>query len=360
MCLPPKAGVGLDTLRRNENVGGLPTAPSWLSECWVGHRIARKVKVLGPLLASLALPVLAQEVATPDSPVTPLYTTTTTGTLASAGATSYNVTSRPQYGGAYSGVAQLVINGGTLCSGALLGTGTQLLTAAHCVASFTSGTASFAVNPDPLNPYVGTSVGVAIQSVLVNPGYDGNTTHGSDLAIITLAAPAPAAAQRYSIYTGTGEIGQVSTKVGWGKTGNGTTGGTGAYEWRVGQNVYDATYFDWTFVAGSQNVLIYDFDNGTTTKNALQLFSSDLGRGSSELLAAPGDSGGPTFIAGQIAGITSFATGTGLFGEVGADTRVSAYANWILSAVPEPQPWVLWLAGLPVLGYLASRRRRDD
>ena len=66
------------------------------------------------------------------------------------------------------------------------------------------------------------------------------------------------------------------------------------------------------------------------------------------------------FIAGQIAGITSFATGTGLFGEVGADTRVSAYANWILSAVPEPQPWVLWLAGLPVLGYLASRRRRED
>lgn len=332
------------------------------SESWLVDRFARRVKVLGPLLASLALPVLAQDVATADSPVVPLFTTTTTGTLATAGATSYNLTSRPEYGGAYSGVAQLVINGGTLCSGALLGSGTQILTAAHCVASFTSGTANFAVTPDPTNPYVGTSVGVAMQSVLVNPGWDGNTTHGSDLAIITLAAPAPSAAQRYSIYTGTGEIGQVSTKVGWGKTGSGTTGDTGGYEWRVGQNVYDATYYDWTFVAGSQNILIYDFDNGTANKNALQLFNSDLGLGASELLAVPGDSGGPTFIAGQIAGITSFATGTGtgLFGEVGADTKVSAYANWILSAVPEPQPWVLWLAGLPVLAFLAARRRRRD
>jgi len=315
-----------------------------------------------PLWLGLALPVAAQQAASPDSPVQPLYTTTTTGTLATAGATVYNITSRPEFGGAYSGVAQLVINGSTLCSGALLADGSHLLTAAHCVASFSSGTASFAITPNASNPYIGTSSNVAIQSVLVNPGWNGTVTNGSDLAVITLASAAPAAAQRYGLYTGSAEIGQVSTKVGWGRTGSGSTGDTGGFEWRVGQNVYDASYFDWTFTPNSQNILIYDFDDGTASKNALQLFGSNLGLGSAEVLAVPGDSGGPTFIGGQIAGITSFATGTGtgLFGEVGADTRVSAYANWVLSAVPEPQPWVLWLSGLPVLIYLARRRRRDD
>lgn len=316
----------------------------------------------GSLLAGLALPAMADQVATPDSFLQPLLTTTTTGTPAVAGATAYNITSRPEFGGAYSGVAQLVINGGTLCSSALLGDGVHLLTAAHCVASFTSGTASFAVAPNATNPYIGTSTSVVIQSVLVNPGWNGTVSNGSDLAIITLASLAPAAAQRYSLYTGSAEIGQVSTKVGWGKTGSGSTGDTGGFEWRIGQNVYDATYFDWTFVANSQNILIYDFDDGSAGKNALQLFGSDLGRGTSEVLAVPGDSGGPTFISGQIAGIASFATGsgTGLFGEVGGDTRVSAYSNWILSAVPEPRPWVLWLAGLPALAHLTLRRRRED
>lgn len=316
----------------------------------------------GSLWLGLAWPAHAQQAASPDADVQPLYTTTTPGTLATAGATAYNLTSRPEFGGAYSGVARLVINGSTLCSGALLADGRHLLTAAHCVASFSSGTASFATTPNASNPYIGTSSNVAIESVLINPGWNGNVTNGSDLAVITLASAAPAAAQRYGIYTGSAEVGQVSTKVGWGKTGSGGTGSTGGYEWRVGQNVYDARYFDWTFAANTQNVLIYDFDDGTAGKNALQLFGSDLGLGSAEVLAVAGDSGGPSFIGGQIAGITSFATGsgTGLFGEVGADTRVAAYADWVLSAVPEPQPWMLWLSGLPVLIYVARRRRRDD
>ena len=87
----------------------------------------------------------------------------------------------------------------------------------------------------------------------------------------------------------------------------------------------------------------------------------DLGLGNDEVMSAPGDSGGPSFINGQVAGITSYGlrlsrrTGrpprtsdvdnqlNSSYGEFGIDTRVSFFSGWIdanLTAVPPPPPLI--------------------
>ena len=69
-----------------------------------------------------------------------------------------------------------------------------------------------------------------------------------------------------------------------------------------------------------------------------------------EVSTASGDSGGPTFINGLIAGISSFGFGipgfgdideqfsNESFGEFDFDTRISTYASWVDSAVAGNQP----------------------
>ncbi len=318
------------------------------------------------MVAAQAVPLITALGAEPTS------TTTTAGTTAASGSTTFNLEHRPQFGGLYSGVAKLSF-GGTGCSGALMSDGLHVLTAAHCVApngvfSFSSGTAQFAVTPGA-NVYTGTLDSVAMASVLVHPGWTGDFYGvGNDLAIVTLASPAPAGAARYSLYTGTADVGGVAVKSGWGLTGTGTTGSTGPLEWRVGQNRWDTT-IDATGLSASTKILVYDFDDGTFAHDLMWHFGFfDNGLGSLEVMAAPGDSGGPSFIGGQIAGIASFRYSYGSsfgdidnainssFGEMGGDTRVSSYAAWISAAIPEPASGWLYLAGLLTVGWVARRK----
>ena len=74
---------------------------------------------------------------------------------------------------------------------------------------------------------------------------------------------------------------------------------------------------------------------------------NDLGLGDDEVNSASGDSGGPIFIDGKIAGVTSwgFTPGTppdvlsgvnSSFGEFSSDARVSINAAWIDSIVGDP------------------------
>ena len=91
----------------------------------------------------------------------------------------------------------------------------------------------------------------------------------------------------------------------------------------------------------SADFLAYDFDSGLPENNSLAItgVESDLGFGPHEALSAIGDSGGPTFINGAIAGIT--ASGYRLprsdvndwldnsWGEIALDVRVSTFRDFI-------------------------------
>jgi hypothetical protein len=122
----------------------------------------------------------------------------------------------------------------------------------------------------------------------------------------------------------------------------------------------------WT--AGDR-VLVSDFDSGDAANDALGVFYGihGLGLGAQEVSMAPGDSGAPAFINGQIAGIASFrlrlAFTNGVtsdiddisnasFGEFNAFTRVSSYNQW-LQPVPEPGTSILLCSGL--LAFLLIR-----
>ena len=303
-------------------------------------------------------------------------------------------------GTGYDGVADIIIDtpsGFIRGSGVLIqgGNGQYILTAAHVVDHMVSMGAS-SVFFDMPAPAGRTQVGIA--AVYIQPQWDGtlqrdgNFMYGNDLAIIELAAPAPAGAEQYPLYRGSAEVGAVGTKLGYGRSGTGDQGevihsGTK----RMGENLYDALadiFADEAYgnifgqnhidppLAGAQ--LAYDFDNGVAANDAFGVFLKiyDLGV-DREVLAAPGDSGGPTFINGQVAGITSYGMrmaysdlladplGTsdidGLlnssYGEFAVDTRVAYYAPWVDSVVPEPMTVTAMLLGLAGLGARSLRKR---
>ena len=130
----------------------------------------------------------------------------------------------------------------------------------------------------------------------------------------------------------------------------------------------------WT---GGDKVLFSDFDDGTAAHDAFGLFFglNGLGQGADEVSTSSGDSGGPSFINGQIAGVTSFGIRVffldgsssdvdeltnSSFGEFNAFTRVSQYQGWTdsqVTPVPEPGTWAMLVGGL-MLGW-ATRSRRD-
>lgn len=100
----------------------------------------------------------------------------------------------------------------------------------------------------------------------------------------------------------------------------------------------------------ANDVLLYDFDNGTSTNDALgQVYGlSNTGLGSTtEAIQAAGDSGGPLFLGNLIAGLVStrltnigrgndsmnspvdVSDNASTFGEIGIVTRISTFASWI-------------------------------
>lgn len=308
-------------------------------------------------------------------------------------------------GGQFAGVADVILrrNDGTFrCTGALLSGGQHILTAAHCVAGsgstnkVSSGTATFKLSSG--------NASVGLGSVYVNPGWNGSVLNGNDLAIIQLSGAAPTGAAQYDIYRGTDEVGKVATHVGFGRSGTGLTGSTLASGTeRFGQNRYDTTGAPFGFIGNRNAQLMYDFDDGTAAHDAMGFYlgasMADLGLGNNEVMAASGDSGGPSFIDGLIAGVTSYGMRlskyvagsykssdidkvvNSSFGEIAGDTRVSSFASWIDSiigtaqnssvittsyvptvdsfqVVQTPEPMLGTLFGLGALALVVARRRR--
>ncbi|NTW99233.1 MAG: DUF4347 domain-containing protein, partial [Geobacteraceae bacterium] len=216
-------------------------------------------------------------------------------------------------------------------SGSLLWDGKHILTAAHVVCEKGNETP---LSLDKLSIQFrlldGGTVKIEVKTVYVHHDYNiEEDSQGHlikidyDIAIIELETEAPADADRYQIYRDHDEIGKLVTHVGYGLTGTGEKGSTESdYEARYGNNTYDMS---------QEDSLVYDFDDGTPENdffgNTFEIHHT--GVGAREVLIAPGDSGGPAFIDGKIAGVHSFAEPPSDWGSYAGDTRVSQYATWI-------------------------------
>jgi hypothetical protein len=292
----------------------------------------------------------------------------------------------------FAGVAE----GGFICTAAAIGPN-HILTAAHCVRE-TDDTVSrirFILSaglPDALI--------IEASSFTVHPLYDflspflGAFAHG-DIAVIELAESLPEGIETYELYRNSDEFGKEARHYGHGRSGKGNKGATGGADFfyaRTGLNAYEQT-LEPLLGTGIEDQLVHDFDSGGRKHNAMEWwFTSKFachpdndnpawaqdgqcttfkdgsypdfkGFGKAEVGIAPGDSGGPSFIDGKIAGVHSFGfthfcsgvtNGTdfscGLnssYGEMSGDTRVSYHADFVDAAVlgfvaptpiPEPMP----------------------
>src|SRR5690606_30180736 len=76
----------------------------------------------------------------------------------------------------------------------------------------------------------------------INPGWNGDIGQGFDIALVRFDEPITNVTPA-KIYTGFQELGKVVTMVGYGQTGTGKTGSTGASGVkRAGQNVIDELF----------------------------------------------------------------------------------------------------------------------
>jgi hypothetical protein len=216
------------------------------------------------------------------------------------------------------------------------------------------------------------------------PGWTGDYQDGADLALIhleTIASLTGYDILRDQTYSGAIEM----LGYGYGGTGAGYTApsfGT----LRSAENSYEGGDAFWVFDSGNPDAYAFDFDNGTAARDALCVVlygpgtpysaahpecNTGLGSGR-EGMFGPGDSGGPSFARIDdrllIVGVhsfnaTFFASGgdvdnllNGTFGELGGDTRVGAYAEWITSV---PEPASIWLFASAAFVLAAILRRKN-
>lgn len=269
----------------------------------------------------------------------------------------------------FDGVAKLSLSrsdGNFGCSGSLLDGGAFLMTAAHCV---TDDDGNNLLNSATIS-FQGGAITTTSTEAFVFPTWDGHSLgNNDDIAILKLDTPINSI-PGFGLATGSPVL-QPVLHAGYGLIGTGLTGaipgtfGTLHY----GYNVYDAVW--------SGGSLAYDFDNGTAANDVFCIIAETCDTGlpfPNEAMIASGDSGGPSFVLEggvfKLVGVHSFGATFGLgygdidddlnstFGEVAGDTYLLPHAAWIASitAVPEPQTYLMLLAGLFGIGMFVQRR----
>ncbi len=308
-------------------------------------------------------------------------------------------------GTGYDGVAALFIerpDGNFICSGSLLAGGWSVLTAAHCLSDASGKEIATKVTTvffPPGQPAATREI-IVSAGLYVNPQYTGQTVDAHDVAIVSLSsAPSPdVMASAYNLFAGN-PFGQVGQLVGSGETGTGASGAVANSSGFFLSNRHRALNtvdFSWTdalfggfFVNnktfGTADIygLVADFDSGLPANDATCIITSlfvlggahcGLGQGVNEGILGGGDSGGPLFINGQIAGVAAYGVSFGInvgdidnklnssFGEFSGWTSTDYNKTWIsqyATLTPEPTSFALVGAGLlGVIGFVTRRAKR--
>jgi hypothetical protein len=310
-----------------------------------------------------------------------------------------------------SGVVALIMDygGGQLfiCSGSLMSDRMSILTAAHCVSDGfgTPGPLAttayfFTGDPDERTPFSPNATTVGISKIMVNEGYTGQVIDHNDIAVLRLEH-AVFGVDAYDLYAGNDLTGLDFNVAGYGQrsTVGGTLGadartgylreGDNMYDYRMGDPIFSAIPGNgWqTIFPNNPNIAwsyLSDFDSGAAVNDmacrvaqasnlagAAGAIFCDTGVGAREVGVAGGDSGGPQFVGGDIASVTSYGLTFGTAwgdcraglqsscGEFSGYVPVHIHRDFIAAAqaVPEPATWAMLIAGFGLVGTAARRRR---
>lgn len=334
---------------------------------------------------------------------------TSTATLA-AGGSPLNFATGPRY----SGTVALLMDYGPavgqfVCSGSLASDRRSIVTAAHCV-SGGAGTANPLTttaffyggsNPDVVlfNSPLATAVGV--ERYTVNPNYTGEVIDQNDIAVLTLSQLAPDFATSYELFdegdltgdrfnvAGIGARSDVGGLVGANLGTGRLRQGDNRFDFRLGDADFDGFFTDADANGerffGRADVsfsFLSDFDPGRSSNDVSCLLAGAFGAGGSkycnlgvgalEVGVAGGDSGGPQFINGRLAAVTSYGLSFGAdFGDIDEDLNSSwgefsgyvptyIHRDFLLASfVPEPATWAMMILGVGMIGGSLRRRRAD-